>query len=349
MPNRLKLTASTLHIPFKVAFKHNTATRSETSTFWVKAIQDQWVGAGEGCPRPYVTGETEESCMQFFNQWSSEWLAMGHLEQLNQWAEAHSSEIDQNLSAWCAVEMAFLDLWAQKSETTIPQLLGFAHGQGEATYTAVLGDASPQTWSLLCDWHLKNEMKDFKLKVNGNPTLDSERMQYILERCPQAFIRWDANNMWTSAKEALNYLLQLPEGWVGIEEPLAVPNWDELHVLTKAIQGKIILDEHVVKLADLDKVQIPERMVLNLRVSKCGGIQRSIALAQAAIDKGIQVIIGAQVGESSALTRAGLIVTHALGGKVLANEGGYGLNLLEKDYFRTLYQFGPAGKLNFKF
>lgn len=349
MRSKVHLSASILHVPFKVAFKHNTATRSETSTFWVKAAHEGFLGEGEGCPRHYVTGETEETCLSFFNRWYLHWLEFQNVDELNHWANQYSHEIDQNLSAWCAVEMAFLDLWAQMKFTSIPQLLGFQSGEGEANYTAVIGDASAQTWSLLCDWHLKNEMKDFKLKVNGNAMIDRERMQYILARFSEATIRWDANNMWTSATEALSYLLQLPQGWVGIEEPLAVPNWDELHVLANAINGKIILDEHVLKLSDLDNVLIPDRMVLNLRVSKCGGIQRSISLSQAAIDKGIQVIIGAQVGESSALTRAGLIVTHALGGKVLANEGGYGLNLLEKDYFRTLYQFGPAGKLNFRF
>lgn len=349
MHSKLQLSASILHVPFKVAFKHNTATRSETSTFWVKAEQEGIIGDGEGCPRYYVTGETEESCLSFFNQWLSDWKILENVFQLNQWALNHALEIDQNLSAWCAVEMALLDLWAQQENISIPRLLGIASGKGEVTYTAVLGDASNQTWALLCDWHLNNDMKEFKLKVNGDPKIDGERMQYILDKCPKAHIRLDANNMWRTAQEALDYLTQLDITWLGIEEPLSVPNWEELHLLSKAIQGKIILDEHAVKLSDLDRVGLPENMILNLRISKCGGIQRSIAMAKAALSKGMQVVVGAQVGESSALTRAGLMVTHALNGMVLANEGGYGLNLLQEERFRELYQFEFQGKLKYSF
>ncbi len=345
----MEISFSLLHIPFKIAFKHNSATRSESSTFWVEIQEDGFIGCGEGCPRVYVTGETEETCVSFFTQWKESWMNISGLPSLASWAEDHQLEIDSNLSAWCAVEMAFLDLWSQQAEMSIPQFLGYACAEREAVYSAVLGDASEETWKKLCDWHLQNEMCHFKLKVNGDIAIDSARVAYIKEKCPQADIRLDANNIWKDASEAVQFLSNLPEGIVAIEEPLVVPNWEGIHLILQAIPMDIILDEHACLLRDLRQVKYPQRMIFNLRVSKCGGILRSIEMGRMALQMGMKVIIGAQVGESSALTRAGLIVAHALDGRVVAFEGGYGLNLMERDFFRVTYQFGRGGNLQFKF
>jgi L-alanine-DL-glutamate epimerase-like enolase superfamily enzyme len=187
------------------------------------------------------------------------------------------------------------------------------------------------------------------LKVKGDIEIDRARVAYIKEKCPQSDIRLDANNIWKDAREAVQFLLNLPEDIVAIEEPLVVPNWEGIHQILHAIPMDIILDEHACLLRDLRQVKYPQRMIFNLRVSKCGGILRSIEMGRMALQMGMKVIIGAQVGESSALTRAGLIVGHALDGKVVAFEGGYGLNLMERDFFRETYQFGQGGRLQFKF
>ena len=215
--------------------------------------------------------------------------------------------------------------------------------------SAVLGDASEETWKKLCDWHLQNEMCHFKLKVNGDIAIDSARVAYIKEKCPQADIRLDANNIWKDASEVVQFLSCLPQQILAIEEPLIVPNWEGLCEMIPNISMDIILDEHACLMRDLRQVKYPQRMIFNLRVSKCGGILRSIEMGRMALQMGMKVIIGAQVGESSALTRAGLMVAHALGGKVLAFEGGYGLNLMERDFFRETYQFGRGGIMRFSF
>lgn len=349
MQNEMTIQYQLLHVPFKVAFKHHTANRSESSTFWVELTRGKYTGFGEGCPRVYVTGETEESCVCFFEKFKEQWLTITSLEHLKKWAVEHSFAIDSNLSAWCAVEMAFLDLWAQEQETSIPRLLGYEEVTDEVIYTAVLGDASVETWKKLCDWHLQNEMSHFKLKINGVKEVDSARVSYIREKCPHADIRLDANNIWKDAHEAVQFLSDLPHEIVAIEEPLVVPNWEGLLKMIPSISMDIILDEHACLMQDLLRVEYPQRMIFNLRVSKCGGILRSIEMGKVALQMGIRVIIGAQVGESSALTRAGLIVGHALGGKVMAFEGGYGLNLMERDFFREVYQFGKGGVMRFSF
>lgn len=345
----MKIEAWILNIPFKVVFKHNSASRSETSTFWVQVTFEGVVGIGEGCPREYVTGETEQSCLQFFDRWKEIWMGFSGWSDLEHWAAHHAKEIDQNLSAWCAVEMAFLDAWAQYKNKSVSAFLGVSSKPMVAEYSAILGDASESQWQAMCDWHLKNEMKNFKLKVNADVEIDRWRVEYILSKCPEASIRLDANNMWEDFSSVQTYLNALPAEVFAIEEPLKVPQWQALNELVSQSHVRVILDEHVCVLEDLIQIEYPARMILNIRVSKCGGIIRSIALGRKALDLGMKIIIGAQVGESSALTRAGLIVHHALDGEVWGMEGAYGLHLLEEDFFREHYQFGKAGKLPYQF
>lgn len=63
-------------------------------------------------------------------------------------------------------------------------------------------------------------------------------------------------------------------------------------------------------------------------------------MAEEAFQKGMQVVIGAQVGESSLLTRAATIVVNAISKKPLAQEGAYGTNLLTTDLTERVLQFG---------
>ena len=70
---------------------------------------------------------------------------------------------------------------------------------------------------------------------------------------------------------------------------------------------KIILDESVTRVGHLNRLDgSPEQWIINLRVSKMGGLIRSLEVAEAARKRTIPIIVGAQVGETSLLTRAGV-------------------------------------------
>ena len=185
------------------------------------------------------------------------------------------------------------------------------------------------------------------MKLNGDVQLDSDRINYILNKNSQAGVRVDANNMWNNLPEAVFYLNQLPKEINGVEEPLNCPNWDGVNSLSAELAYPIILDEHVFRLSDLMEVKYPENTIVNLRVSKCGGLINSIEMGKRAIELGMRVIVGAQVGETSALTRAGFLLSSALSHEIIAHEGGYGMLLLESDPFREYYQLGKKGQIIF--
>jgi L-alanine-DL-glutamate epimerase-like enolase superfamily enzyme len=77
-----------------------------------------------------------------------------------------------------------------------------------------------------------------------------------------------------------------------------------------------------------------------------GGLLRSLAVAQRCRERGIAMIVGAQVGETSLLTRAALIVAQAARDIVVAQEGAFGTMLLESDAVQPMLMFGAAGELD---
>ena len=77
----------------------------------------------------------------------------------------------------------------------------------------------------------------------------------------------------------------------------------------------------------------------------CGGLCRSLALTEDLAQRGIGVIVGAQVGETSLLTRAGLTIAHMAADNLHAMEGGFGTHLLQRDLTSPCLMFGDGGLL----
>ena len=103
-----------LRLPFTASFKHGSAERNETETMIV-AITDAEgrIGYGEGCPRSYVTGESIASCDQFYQSHQHAFQKITSLDDLKHYVDEHDAEINNHPAAWCAIELAILDLLAQ--------------------------------------------------------------------------------------------------------------------------------------------------------------------------------------------------------------------------------------------
>ena len=59
-----------------------------------------------------------------------------------------------------------------------------------------------------------------------------------------------------------------------------------------------------------------------------------------------RVIVGAHVGETSLLTRAGMTVSNGARDLLVAQEGAFGTHLLARDVVEPPLMFGPGGVLD---
>jgi L-alanine-DL-glutamate epimerase-like enolase superfamily enzyme len=345
----VRLTITKLEIPFKQTFAHATAIRSCTEGVLVKAESANGViGVGEGCPRKYVTGETIQTATRFFNVHRQTWEKFRSLEDLKSWLVTYSQRIDINPASWCAVELALFDCWGQEQGQSIEALLNLKKLTGKFHYSAVLGTENIAAFEKQAQQFSALEFFDFKVKVTGNLENDRNNIEF-LKHLPikNLRIRLDANNLWKTAAKAVTYLKSLNYSFFAIEEPLQVGDFDGCRQINQQLDLPITLDESFLRMEQFTHLQAdPQAWIINIRISKMGGILRSIAIAEEAKAMGIPIIIGAQVGETSILTRAALTLANQFRDILRAQEGAFGTYLLERDITNTPLMLGKGGKLD---
>jgi len=337
-----------LRIPFRTSFKHSSAERSETQTVIATArTADSTTGYGEGCPRAYVTGESLDSCETFLEVHRASILGIDSLRALKSWADAHATVIDQNPSAWCALETAILDVFGKVQSCPIESLLDLPLLEGSFEYTAVLGAAEPKAFSSQLAQYLQLGLCDFKIKISGNETIDKQNFDALRTAMPTARIRFDANNFWSNTDQAIRYLSHFAPNFWAIEEPLQAGEFVALKQLAESLSCQIILDESFCRLEQFVHLESNPRLwIPNVRISKMGGLLRSLAIAERCQSLGIKFILGAQVGETSILTRAAMTVANTHRSSLLAQEGAFGIYLLTSDITEASLIFGKGGKLS---
>jgi L-alanine-DL-glutamate epimerase-like enolase superfamily enzyme len=343
------IEARELKIAFRSAFSHASATRNATQSLWVEARDREGrVGYGEGCPREYVTRETVAGTLAFADSQRDELIAaIRDLETLKDWVRAHRARIDDNPAAWCAIELALIDLLARRNDQTVEQLLGLPELAGRFDYSAVLGDATPPAFEAQLARYVEAGFRDFKIKLSGDAARDGAKVAALNGAgVPAARVRADANNLWRDADAAIAFLAGLGLRFAALEEPLQPGDFGGMARVAAAFDCALILDESLLRPRQLDELPAsPVRWIANLRISKCGGLLRSLELAQAARGAGLQLVVGAQVGETSLLARAALAVANAVRDRLVAMEGAFGTHLLVRDSVEPSLMFGPGGVL----
>lgn len=345
---RLWLRAHALEIPFTYTVSHASATRSATQTLWVEIVdRDGHCGVGEGCPRDYVTGESLQGALAFVAAHADEWCReIVDVTALRCWVNGHRELIDANAAAWCAVELAFLDLFGQREGRALEALLDLPPLSGAYRYTAVLGDAAPSAFEHQLSRYVETGFRDFKIKLGANDAWNRAKLAALrASGIDPARVRADANNLWRRAQDAVGALQRLDYAFAAVEEPVTAGDIARLAAVGRALDTAIVLDESLTRLRQLAALSWCTRWVVNVRVSKMGGLLRAIDVATAAAARGLPIIVGAHVGETSVLTRAALAVVQSCRPSVIAQEGAFGRHLLLTDVVRDSLTFGAGGLL----
>ena len=236
------------------------------------------------------------------------------------------------------------DLDRLTSEGEIKAVEVDQHGSAHA---AVLGDAIPEAFHAMAERYWRTGFRDFKVKLSNDSARDRDKMA-VFDAWPRESrrLRADANNLWKTSDEAIAGLQGLAVPFFAIEEPIGRDRHRDLSEISRALNCAVILDESFLRRDQLPRLTPPSsQWLLNVRVSKMGGLIRSLDVVEAARAAGIGVIIGAQVGETSLLTRAALTVATAAGDALVAQEGAFGTFLLERDVCDPPLMFGAGGIL----
>ena len=149
-------------------------------------------------------------------------------------------------------------------------------------------------------------------------------------------------------KMAEEYLAGLNYPVAAIEEPVAVGDFVNLSKLSNKFSLPIIFDESVCTIHDLEQVPLPPAFsIINVRISKMGGLLRTLEMIDRIREKKFSLIIGCLVGETSLLSRVALIAASYCENSLIAQEGAFGDLLLQHDFVEPMLRFGKKGILKF--
>ena len=329
-------------IAFKESFSHHSKTRESTESIVVSIKNENNVtGLGEACPRSYVTGESIQSAQSFIDKMTPTISNIRSLEELNLLRDKMTPEIDKNPSAWCALELAMLDLLAKESAQSVENLLGCKSSSTHLAYTAVIGIGSYFKTLIKILLYKTMLFSDFKIKLSGNAKLDLRTLR--LTSFFAKSIRVDANNLFKNKDDAISYLEPIKSYIWAIEEPVVAHAFSEMKEIAKALNIKIILDESFLNQSSFEKIKSdPNLFIPNLRISKMGGILRTMKLIEILEEHGFEWILGSHVGEMSLLTRAALLISGQQSKNLKAIEGGFSTHLLSYDIFFPNLVFGKG-------
>jgi L-Ala-D/L-Glu epimerase / N-acetyl-D-glutamate racemase len=346
------LTVYALQIPFVSAFRHSVCERTWCDSVVVRVRTDAGVeGFGEGVPRDYVTGETGDRVVTELADHL--WPALAERELPELAGEAGLAALEGFIperpapglvadhASRSALELALMDAWLRAHDLSAGALL--RPRRLTVAYSGIVS-AGPLDRAVRLARHMTLIGFDaIKVKVGFDDDVD--RVRAIRAAVgPQVSLRVDANGAWSLGR-ALDVIDAIAGcGVVAVEQPLpraALDDWKRLKGLSAI---PLMADESLVTLADAEAL-LAEPLVdyVNIRVSKCGGLARSLALAGRAARAGVRVQVGSQVGETAILSAAGRHLAAALPHLAFA-EGSYGALLLAEDVSAESIRFGHRGE-----
>ncbi|PYN44307.1 MAG: enolase [Candidatus Rokuibacteriota bacterium] len=348
----MKLVAATLYalrIPFVESFSHSATERRWSDSVVVRVRDEAGTeGFGEGTPRPYVTGEIVETMLDHLTceLWprvaGREVPPACNLEALAAFIpETGLAGAIAPHASRAALELAVLDCALQRAGRSLATLL--PPRRSRVTYSGVIA-AGPIARAVQHARQMRAiGLHDVKVKVGFDD--DVARVTAVREALGHdASLRLDANGAWSfdRAVQVLNAVA--PLGIAAVEQPLPRGPVEDLARLRQAIPVAIMADESLVTPADAEGLIASEAVdFFNIRISKCGGLARSLAIAERAAKAGVGVQVGSQVGETAILSAAGRHLAAGLP-TVAFVEGSFGTLLLAEDVSIESVRFGHRGE-----
>jgi L-alanine-DL-glutamate epimerase-like enolase superfamily enzyme len=313
--NIIKINIYKYEKPLRVEFHSSLATRMNVESIIVRLEFENGIsGYGESTPKEYVTGETNFTVMETIKNsfspllFSYEVNSKDDIELLLD--ELEKECLTQNVhyynSALGAIDIAMLDALGKHKELSVTNLLGSIVRE-KAPYTISIPFLPRKKIEALFYQLPKSEVKYVKVLVGIDERENVERVAFVRSLCGENVdIRVENNGVWTFTQALSNLEKLAPYNISAVEQPLAKDDIDGLKRLKSSIEIPIVADESMCSLSDAKNlIQRKACDILNIKISKCGGLLRSKRIAEFAQSHNILCQMGAHVGETEILRAAG--------------------------------------------
>jgi len=281
-------------LPLKKPFTIALGTMTHSPHVVVKMTTDDGiVGYGEASTWHVVYGYDQHELAWAIDRYlgpAVKGMDVADLESIHARMDA---VLPKNLMAKAGIEIACQDARAKALGTSLSGMIG-GRIKNPVDVIEVVDIVPSQEAAKMAIQFVQSGLRYLKVKIGLVPKEDIERVRVVREAVgPDIKLRIDGNQGYDRAS-ALKVCLAVEEldlQW--IEQPL--PDWDleGLAMLADAVHTPIGVDESIYTLHDVYKIAKAKAAdVINIKVSKCGGITNSLKIACAAQSVGIPCFLG---------------------------------------------------------
>ena len=311
----IKINIFQCNTPFKFSFHSPHIRRIQADSIVVELrFNNDISGYGESAPRPYVTGETCLSVVNTIQNHFSKILFHREINSLEDVEntlnllekECHNKKFATFNSALGAIDIALLDALGKFQSVPLHNYLGSFTGDKISCSLSL-----PFFHNMIIE-ELYHKIKLLELDsikiIMGKVENDNiKRVNFIRSLFgDQIEIRIEANGKW-SLKQAISTLGKLKRfNIAGVEQPVGSSDIEGLREIRHITGIPVIVDESMCTLHDAEHlIEMGACDIINIKISKCGGILRSKQIRDYAQSKNVRCQVGAHVGETDILSRTG--------------------------------------------
>jgi len=311
----LKINTYKYNKSFRFNFHSTQTFRTSAESIIVRLEFENGIsGYGESTPMTYITGEDCSSVVQAIQNCFSSILLSHEIHTIDDVEgvlnKLESKCLKKNIlhynSALGAIDIALMDALGKLQKVPVTNFLGSIVRE-KALYSISIPFLPLQKIKELFLQLPKSNVKYVKVLVGETESENIKRVSLVRSLCGNNVdIRVENNGKWTF-QQAVSNLEKLEKfNITAVEQPVAKDDIVGLQRLKKTIKIPIIVDESMCSLSDAKNLIEKDACdILNIKISKCGGLLRSRDIAHFAKSQNISCQMGAHVGETEILRAAG--------------------------------------------
>jgi len=188
-----------------------------------------------------------------------------------------------------ALDMACWDIFGKTCGQSVCTLLGGKDGDAVTLYRAISQDTPEKMAASVLSYRGEGYSR-FQLKVGGDPDQDVDRIYAAAEQLqPSDALIADANTGWLP-HQAVRVVRAVKELDVYIEQPCL--SYEECLSVRHKCSHPFVLDESIDSIESLLRAHYDQAMdVINIKISKLGGLTKARRLRDLAVDIGLGLTI----------------------------------------------------------
>ncbi len=286
--DRIDLTI--VRLPLVRTFRTSSSSKDDITHILVRVEAGGVVGWGE-CASPadpYYCPETVETCWHILKDFLAPSVLGREWETIDELVALYG-RVKGNNFAKAGLEMACWDALGRRAGKSLAELLGGT--RTEIVSGVSLGiEREVEALFGLIDQYLDEGYRRIKLKIA--PGWDVAVVRRVREQYPDIALQVDANSAYTL--DDLDTLKQLDDfQLLLIEQPLAHDDIIDHVRLQAALKTPVCLDESIHSAEDARKaIEIGACRVINIKVSRVGGLREAKRVHDVCLARGIPVWCG---------------------------------------------------------